>query len=80
MADATPRVLTHHINIRNPESGEVGTFEPQDGANLPAWAHKALVAEDHAAYPEQSPRALALVRSWEASKLAAEAALMAQEG
>lgn len=80
MPDEPARVLTHHVNIRNPQTREVETFEPQDGANLPVWAREVLERENHVAYPETSNRAVALVRQWEASKMAAEAALMAQEG
>ena len=47
-----PRVLTNHVNVRNPRTKKVDTFEPQLGANLPKWAHEALVAENHPAYPE----------------------------
>ncbi len=66
------RVLTHHVNVRNPGTKKVETFEP--GADLPAWARDVLVAEDHDAYPVDSLRARALVKQWQASKLAAEAA------
>jgi hypothetical protein len=79
MADTDP-VLTHHVNIRNPKTKKVETFEPQDGSALPAWARDALTAENHVAFVERTPRAEALVKGWQASKLAAEAARMAQEG
>jgi hypothetical protein len=65
------RVLTHHVNVRNPK-GDVVTFEP--GADLPKWAAEVLIAENHAAYPVADKRANALVKQWQASKLAAEAA------
>ena len=68
MAD---HVLTHHVNIRNPK-GDVQTFEP--GADLPKWASDVLLAEDHVAYPVADKRSNALVKQWQASKLAAEAA------
>jgi hypothetical protein len=73
------RVLTHHVNVRNPKTKDVHTFEP--GADLPKWARDALVAESHVAYPdvsdpeaESTHRAHAQVKAWQASKLAAEAA------
>lgn len=72
------RVLTHHVNIRNPRSEKVETFEP--GAELPKWATDVLEAEDHPSYPERSRRTEALVKAWQASKLAAEAAAESQEG
>jgi hypothetical protein len=72
-------LLTHHVNVRNPKTGKVQTFEP--GEQLPAWAHDALVAESHVAYPDVSDPdndrtrlARAQVKTWQASKLAAEAA------
>lgn len=66
------RVLTHHVNVKSPK-GDVVTFEP--GAELPAWARDALLAENHAAYPVADKRSSAQVKSWQASKLAAEAAV-----
>ena len=66
-------VLTHHVNVKNPRSGKVETFEP--GADLPKWASDALLAENHPAYPDETvPGARALVKAWQASKAAAEAA------
>ncbi len=69
MANAPDHVLTHHVNVRNPRTGKVQTFEP--GADVPAWARDALVG--HPAYPERSRQSEALVKAWQASKLAAEA-------
>lgn len=66
------RVLTHHVNCKNPNTGKVQTFEP--GADLPKWAAQILTDENHVAYPEESKQALGLVKQWQASKLAAEAA------
>lgn len=64
-------VLTHHVNVRNPRSRKVETFEP--GADLPKWAADALLAENHGAYPDESTRgARAAVKSWQASRAAAE--------
>lgn len=71
MSDQVEHVLTHHVNVRNPK-GEVQTFEPGD--SLPKWASDVLLAEKHAAYPVVDKRSLALVKQWQASKLAAEAA------
>lgn len=72
------RVLTHHVNVRNPRTKKVEMFEP--GADLPAWASDALLAEAHVAYPdvsdpkdEKARKARAQVKQWQASKLAAEA-------
>ncbi len=65
------RILTHHVNVKSP-SGKVQTFEP--GADLPKWAAQILTEENHVAYPEESKQALGLVKQWQASKLAAEAA------
>ena len=65
-------VLTHHVNVRNPRTGKVETFEPTD-ANLPKWAAEALLAENHPAYPdENTPGARAAVKSWQASRAATE--------
>jgi hypothetical protein len=69
---ASDRVLTHHVNVKNPKGGKVQTFEP--GETLPDWADKILTELDHDAYPVRDKRADALVKSWSASKLAAEAA------
>jgi hypothetical protein len=69
MAD---RVLTHHVNVQNPKTEKVQTFEP--GEALPAWADQLLTEIDHDAYPVRDKRADALVKSWQASKAAAEAA------
>ncbi len=66
MAD---RALTHHVNVRNPRTKKVETFEP--GADLPTWAQEQL--EGHAAYVEDSRPARALVASWQAQKAQAEA-------
>ncbi len=71
------RVLTHHVNVRNPKTKTVETFEP--GANLPAWAVDAIGTE-HEAYPVTSPKAEALVMVWQASKMAATADAVLQEG
>ncbi len=65
------RILTHHVNVANPNSGKVQTFEP--GAELPRWAAQILINENHFAYPEESKQAQSLVKQWQASKLAAEA-------
>ncbi len=67
------RILTHHVNAKNPSTGKVQTFEP--GEKLPQWADKILTDEDHVAYPEADKRAEATVKQWQASKLAAEAAV-----
>ncbi len=69
MAD---RILTHHVNVKNPNTDKVVTFEPGD--TLPKWADALLRELNHPAYPEASPRAEAAVKGWQASKLAAEAA------
>jgi hypothetical protein len=69
---ASDRVLTHHVNVKNPKNDKVSTFEP--GEELPGWAADILVAENHAAYPERSTRSEASVKGWNSSKLAAEAA------
>ena len=67
------RVLTHHVNVRNPRTKKVETFEP--GVDLPKWAAEALLAENHPAYPDETaPGARAAVKAWQASKAAAEAA------
>ncbi len=66
------RILTHHVNAKNPNTGKVHTFEP--GEVLPKWADKILTEENHVAYPEESKQARALVKQWQASKMAAEAA------
>ena len=65
-------VLTHHVNVRNPRTKKVETFEP--GADLPKWAADALLAENHPAYPEANPIADLDVVVWKRSKAAAEAA------
>lgn len=72
MTTEPDRILTHHVNVLNPKTEEVQTFEP--GEVLPAWADTVLTELDHAAYPVRSTRAEALVKQWNASKLAAEAA------
>ena len=71
-------VLTHHVNVRNPRTKKVETFEP--GADLPKWAAETLLAENHPAYPAASVRADSAVLAWQASKAAAEAAAESQEG
>ncbi len=65
-------ILTHHVNVRSPRANKVETFEP--GADLPKWAVEVLTAENHPAYPESTPQTRALVKSWQASNVAAEAA------
>ena len=65
-------VLTHHVNIKNPRTKKVETFEPGD--DLPKWAHEALLAENHVAYPVDTFDAFRAVKAWQASKAAAEAA------
>ena len=68
-------VLTHHVNVRNPRTKKVETFEP--GADLPKWAADALLAENHPGYVDEHTKgARAAVKSWQASKAAAES----QEG
>lgn len=66
------RVLTHHVNVKNPNTDKVVTFEP--GESIPQWADKILADLDHPAYPEDSKQAQGAVKAWQASKLAAEAA------
>ncbi len=65
------RILTHHVNMKNPRTGKVQTFEP--GEQPPQWAQDVLVSEGHVAYPEANKVARAVAASWQASKAATEA-------